>query len=487
MKNTLLIFFQIVIKLAPIEKDMSRIFFRSDVMDLIKDYKLLKEKDGYTLIIYLNDFGSEFAKEFGHMSEERKEEARSNLIRYIDEKFPHLKINLCKVMIGSMLVGSVILSGGQVPTAKAAAVQSNNVNYTIKSGDSLWKISQRFGTTVNAIKSLNNLSSDTIYPNQVIKVPSENVITYQVKSGDSLYKIAKSYGTSIDKIKSYNNLKGDTIYTGQTLYITQGQGTPAPAPAPTPTPAPSTSTYTVQSGDNLWKIAKSYGISINQIKSLNNLSGDTIYPGQKLKVTGTYTESEPSVNYSNYTVKSGDTLWSISMDHGIPATELAEANGVSSESYFSIGQVIKIPVHHIPVKSTPGPQYGEYLDWWTEAQYLFKTNDTARVTDIETGKSFMVKRTTGANHADCEPLTSSDSAIAYDIWDGYSWTTRAITVEEDGRKIAASMSFMPHDVQYIENNNFDGHFDIHFLNSTRHKDGEIDPLHQEKVKDAAGY
>ena len=151
-----------------------------------------------------------------------------------------------------------------------------------------------------------------------------------------------------------------------------------------------------------------------------------------------------------------------------------------------IGQTLRIPVHHIPVRPAPGEEFGEFLDWWTEAQYVFPINRIATVTDFSTRRSFRVKRTIGANHADCEPLTAEDTAIAKSIWGGWSWNTRAVIVEVDGRRIAASMTFFPHGVQYVANNDFDGHFDIHFLNSTRHADGRIDPNHQASVRIAAG-
>ena len=117
---------------------------------------------------------------------------------------------------------------------------------------------------------------------------------------------------------------------------------------------------------------------------------------------------------------------------------------------------------------------------------MFPIGKIATVTDIQTGKTFKVKRTIGANHADSETLSTKDTSIAKSIWGGFSWSTRAVIVEVDGRKIAASMSFYPHDVEYIKNNGITGHFDIHFKDSTRHKDGAIDPHHQAKIKSAAG-
>jgi hypothetical protein len=134
-----------------------------------------------------------------------------------------------------------------------------------------------------------------------------------------------------------------------------------------------------------------------------------------------------------------------------------------------------------------GAKYGEYLDWWTEAQYVFLINKVATVTDFKTGRSFQVKRTIGANHSDTEPLTAADAAIIKEVWGGqYSWAERAVIVNVDGRKIAGSMASMPHDIEYIKDNNFPGHFDIHFRNSTRHVDGTVSEAHQRQIQIAAG-
>jgi len=149
----------------------------------------------------------------------------------------------------------------------------------------------------------------------------------------------------------------------------------------------------------------------------------------------------------------------------------------------------------------------ETLDWWKEARYVFKRNSIAEVTDVSTQKSFKVKRTMGSNHADAEALTLEDTQIIKNIWGGFSWERRPVIVEIDGRKLAASMSAMPHagidsapafkvisnrsvgygrgeNLDVIKDNGMDGHFDIHFLNSTRHKDGKKDPEHQTAIHSA---
>jgi hypothetical protein len=160
---------------------------------------------------------------------------------------------------------------------------------------------------------------------------------------------------------------------------------------------------------------------------------------------------------------------------------------LNESSSLAPGQIVKIPVHHIPLTKTAGEQYGEYLDWFEAVQYLFPINQVATVTDFATGKRFQVKRTIGASHSDTEPLTAADTAIIKEIWGGeFSWKARPVIVEVNGRKIAASMSSMPHSIEYITDNNFPGHFDIHFLNSRRHKDDQMDQSHQAAIKIAAG-
>lgn len=160
-------------------------------------------------------------------------------------------------------------------------------------------------------------------------------------------------------------------------------------------------------------------------------------------------------------------------------------------------------------KGTTSSKYGELLDWWTQAQKIFSIGTVAEVTDIRTGKTFKIKRTMGAYHADCEALTKADADIIRGIWGGFSWDVRPVVVNVRGRKIAASMSSLPHagvdaapafavvnnrsegygtgeNLDTIKGNGMNGHFDVHFLNSKRHKDNRVDPRHQAAVYKAAG-
>ncbi len=323
---------------------------------------------------------------------------------------------------------------------------------------------------------------------------------YTVQKGDTYWIISQKLGVPINTLMAANNATQSTvIYPGQSIVVPQYK------------------LYTVVSGDTYWKVSQKFGVDINKLLSLNGANENSyLYAGQQIKIplasTGTTpsTGTQPYITYKNYTVVKGDTYWSISNKFGIPLAELLKVNNLSQSAWSNIGDVVKIPVHNVPIKSTPGPQYGEALDWWTEAQYVIPVGTDFVVQDFNTGKSFSVRRTTGSNHADCETLTVEDTKIMKEIWGGsFSWAKRPVLIKINGRKIAASMSGMPHagndssaagvwtswrsgdygagtNFDWIKNNGMNGHFDIHFLNSTRHSDGAVDTGHQANIRTAAG-
>lgn len=214
--------------------------------------------------------------------------------------------------------------------------------YTVKSGDSLWKIANKYNTTVDTLMSINNLKGTTLTINQQLLIPkTENIeidvkeepkgIEYTVKAGDSLSKIANSYGITVDRIKSANKLTGNTIYVGQQLLIPVSDTKVEEKEQTTSAGI----NYVVVKGDNLYTIANKYGVSVNDIKSLNNLSSNTLQIGQVLKIPGTE-------SYTTYKVKKGDSLWKIANTYGVTVNELKNINNLSG-STLSIGQEILIP------------------------------------------------------------------------------------------------------------------------------------------------
>jgi len=123
---------------------------------------------------------------------------------------------------------------------------------------------------------------------------------------------------------------------------------------------------------------------------------------------------------------------------------------------------------------------------WVEAQRILERMDRAEVLDMETGKSFMVQRRGGTNHADVQPVTGADTAIMKEIYGGvWSWDRRAVIVKIEGKTLAASMNGMPHGQGALANN-FPGHFCIHFWGSITHASRAKDLGHHLMISKAAG-
>lgn len=96
----------------------------------------------------------------------------------------------------------------------------NVIEYTVRSGDTLWLLANRYGTTVDELKRLNGLTSDMLQIGQVLRIPlSQQYFEYTVRSGDTLWLLANRYGTTVDAIKRLNGLYSDDLSIGQVLRI----------------------------------------------------------------------------------------------------------------------------------------------------------------------------------------------------------------------------------------------------------------------------
>ena len=118
--------------------------------------------------------------------------------------------------------GSGTGSGGTGSGTGSGSGGTGAREYTVRAGDSLWLIARRYGTTVDAIKSLNGLTSDLINVGQVLKIPasqSGGYTEYTVRSGDTLWLISRRFDTTVDAIKSLNGLTSDMLSIGQVLRI----------------------------------------------------------------------------------------------------------------------------------------------------------------------------------------------------------------------------------------------------------------------------
>ena len=144
----------------------------------------------------------------------------------------------------------------------------------------------------------------------------------------------------------------------------------------------------------------------------------------------------------------------------------------------------------VSAASTSSPSGGKAkeIDWFKGGiQKEFYKGRIATVTDVKTKISWKVKRKGGSNHADVEPLTAADTAAMKKACgsDFLTWHRRAIWVSLNGNKYAASMNCMAHGLSNIKDNNFDGHFCIHFTNSRTHGSDKVDSAHQSAIKQAA--
>lgn len=199
--------------------------------------------------------------------------------------------------------------------------------YTVKSGDTLWTIAKNNGLTVNELKKLNNLSSNSLSIGQILKISdnkpnngtTSNENEYIVKSGDTLYAIANKFGISVDSLKIENNLSTNTLIIGQKLLI--------------PNKKIETGNYIVKQGDSLYKIALEYNTTVDKIKSLNNLTSNLLSIGQVLKLP---------TNNTVYTVKSGDTLYSIANKYNTSIQKIKSLNNLLTNT-LSVGQKLLIP------------------------------------------------------------------------------------------------------------------------------------------------
>ena len=374
-----------------------------------------------------------------------------------------------------------------------------SVSYTVQKGDSYWLISRKFNTTLNSVLSANNASSaSSLNAGQIITVPSN---TYTVQKGDTYYLIAKKCGVTLSSLLSANNATQSSVLNiGDKIKIPDSSAY---------------ITHTVQKGETYWTISQKYGVSLSSLLSYNGATNNSaLNIGDKVKIpksgsSSSSGSSSPYVTYKTYSVQSGDTLWNIAIKHGIPYSELLEVNSLTESSYIYTGMKLTIPVHHIPVKYAPAG-YGELLDWFSEAQYVIPINADFKIVDLQTGKSFNARRTVGSGHADCEPLTASDTEIMKSIWGGsFNWNKRSVLVKYNGRTIAASAAGMLHagnegaaggewtswrsddygagiNYDYVKGNNAHGHFDLHFYNSIGHSSGTESAAHQANVLKSAG-
>lgn len=170
--------------------------------------------------------------------------------------------------------------------------------------------------------------------------PGGQTQTYTVRSGDTLYAIALRYRVTVQQLARANNITNtNLIRVGQVLVIPGSGGTVTPPPPPT-----TSQRYTVRSGDTLYAIALRYNTTVARIAAVNNISNTSlIRVGQVLTISGPGGGTTPPPATSvTYTVRSGDTLYSIALRHNTTVARIVSANNITNPNLIRVGQVLTI-------------------------------------------------------------------------------------------------------------------------------------------------
>ncbi len=201
-----------------------------------------------------------------------------------------------KVLIPSEDLGKVLEWKSDLLPTQAI----NSFPYTVKKGDVLSRIAEKHNVPVATIKSINSKESDLIRIGEILYIPNVNMtvkynyasvdtddkILHEVVQGDTLTELAVAYNVSLDELRSINSLMTDTILIGQKLQIptTQKYVTPAKVTA-SAIPITTKLTHVVAEKESLWEISRIYGIKISDLIKWNSIdSSNAIYPGQKLTI-----------------------------------------------------------------------------------------------------------------------------------------------------------------------------------------------------------
>lgn len=197
--------------------------------------------------------------------------------------------------------------------------------YTIKQGDTIYKLAQRYNTTVKAILNVNpGINPDNLQIGQVICIPSEapqrcpaGTFSYTIKQGDTIYKLAQSYNTTVEAILKVNpGINPDNLQIGQVICI----------PSETSPPTCDGTYYVVRSGDTFYSIAGKYGISVEALMAANpGVDPYNLRVGQLICIPK---KEEPFIcpGGTVHKVRSGETVATILLRYNISIMDLMAGN-----------------------------------------------------------------------------------------------------------------------------------------------------------------
>ncbi len=308
--------------------------------------------------------------------------ARGQTLSHISARYG---VSVAAIQQANNLRGTTIRAGQSltipVPGGLALAdpsggreIRSGTVRHTVRRGETLSGLSFRYGVSVAAIQSANNLRGTTIHPGQALSIPAQGdvgpriaataapssgpSVTHTVRSGETLSHISEHYRVSIAAIQRANGIRGTQIRAGQALAIPGAGAAPAqtnltsssPASSEAPARMSSGGTHTVRAGETLSHIATRHGTSVAAIQRANNLRGTQIRIGQALAIPGTGASAVAASQAARGThaVQRGETLIGIAQRYDVTVSDLRRENGMTPRSVLQAGQELRIPAPSRP-------------------------------------------------------------------------------------------------------------------------------------------
>ena len=209
----------------------------------------------------------------------------------------------------------------------------------VRPAENLSVIAARYGVSVGQLRRWNNLRGDRLMVAQKLKLWPTPPSSYRVRRGDTLSEIAVRFGVSAASLKRRNKLAGDRIRTGDTIILRHKRSAPARR-------TPAGDTYVVRRGDTLSEIAVARKLPLAQLKKMNDLSGDGIRVGQKLRVRRaprppTTPRESDGERDEVYVVRKGDTLSQIALRFDVGLVLLRQLNSLRGD-HISPGQKLRV-------------------------------------------------------------------------------------------------------------------------------------------------
>ena len=232
-------------------------------------------------------------------------------------------------------VGQVICVPGTTPSCEGTL-------YTIRAGDTLFSLAQRYNTTVDAIIRANpGIDPSNLRIGQVICIPSSTPgpvpcpggTLYTIRAGDTLFALAQRYNTTVDAILRANpGIDPNNLRVGQIICI----------PGTGPVPCPGGTLYTIRAGDTLFSLAQRFNVTVDAIIQANpGIDPNNLRVGQVICIPGT--GPAPCPGGTLYTIRAGDTLFSLAQRYNTTVDAILRANPGIDPNNLRVGQVICIP------------------------------------------------------------------------------------------------------------------------------------------------